>query len=99
MTTPTLEETRKELRNYLSAHDLPAGLGTEESACSVAAINLVLSGKLTDKIPDCMSGVLGAAILDLQDAMPDELRNSARYKAWLPSAIGTGSDNEEVQIY
>jgi hypothetical protein len=69
---------------------LPSGLGTEESACSIAAINLALTGELTDDIPDCMSEVIGRWIIPTQDAMPAELRNSPRWKSLLPLAAGTG---------
>jgi len=83
------------LKEYLETHTLPKGLGYEESACSIAAINLAISGKLTDDIPDCMSNVVGKAIIRLQDAMPDEMRNSDRYRAMLMTAPGTGRDKEQ----
>jgi len=97
MTTFT-PEARQKLEHYLATHDLPKGVGTEESACSLAAINLAMTGVLTDAIPDCMSPVLGMAIIRLQDAMPDEMRNSERYKQWLPNAAGTGRDLEDERL-
>ena len=87
-------EAQHKLKEYLDTHDLPAGLGTEESACSIAAINLAMTGELTDDIPKCMSEVLGRSTIHLQDAMPEEMRNSKRYKEWLPKAAGTGRDRE-----
>ena len=96
MTTYT-PEIRSKLEQYLATHTLPKGMGSEESACSIAAINLAISGKMTDEIPDCMSEVIGCATITLQDAMPDDMRNSARYKAWLPTAVGTGRDREQEQ--
>jgi hypothetical protein len=89
------QEHRAKLEEYLATHTLPKGLGTKESACSIAAINLAVSGTLTDKIPDCMSRVLGIATISLQDAMPDEMRNSLRYKALLPNMAGTGRKHEQ----
>ena len=74
---------------------LPVGLGNKENACSIAAINLALTGELTDDIPECMSKVIGRWIIVTQDAMPDELRNSARWKGLLPLAAGTGRDYEK----
>jgi len=91
-------EIRQKLEHYLATHDLPQGVGTEESACSIAAVNLALSGRLTDKIPDCMSDVIGQATIVLQDAMPAEMRNSARYKSWLPTAVGTGREQEQERL-
>ena len=49
MSTLTIEQTEA-IRAFLVGREIPAGLGTKESACSIAAINLALSGKLTDDI-------------------------------------------------
>jgi hypothetical protein len=91
-------EHRATLESYLNTHELPSGLGNEESACSIAAINLAISGELTDDIPDCMSKVLGQATIALQDAMPDEMRNSVRYKRLLPNMAGTGREQEKERL-
>jgi hypothetical protein len=91
-------EHKAKLEQYLATHTLPNGLGTEESACSIAAINLALSGELTDEIPDCMSDVLGRVAIALQDAMPGEMRNSERYKALLPEMAGTGRKHEQERL-
>ena len=74
--------------------NIPAGVGSKENACSIAAINLALSGKLTDVIPDCMSVVTGRWIIKIQDYAPAELRNSERWRRLLPLAAGTGRDRE-----
>jgi len=104
------EEHEAKLKQYLETHTFPVGVGieydevsgryvyAEESACSLAAINLAISGELTDKIPDCMSEVLGKAIIPLQDAMPDDMRNSARYRDMLITAPGTGRDKEQERL-
>jgi hypothetical protein len=91
-------EQRAKLEDYLANHILPSGLGSEESACSIAAINLAINGELKDNIPPCMSSVLGRATIRLQDAMPDEMRNSDRYKTLLPNMAGTGRDNEPERL-
>ena len=77
---------------------LPSGLGDEHAACSIAAINLALSGRLTDQIPDCMSEVIGRWIIDVQDAMPDAMRNSPEWKRLLPLAAGTGRKHETERL-
>ena len=92
------DEHRMKLEQYLAEHELPSGLGTEESACSIAAINLAVSGKLTDTIPDCMSKVLGQSTISLQDSMPAVMRNSERYKRLLPDMAGTGRDKEQERL-
>ncbi len=89
---------RLNLEAYLATHTLPKGLGNKQSACTLAAINLAMSGKLTDDIPACMSEVLGRAAIGLQDAMPTEMRNSLRYKALIPDMPGTGRAQEQERL-
>ncbi len=61
-----------------------------DSACSIAAINLALTGELTDRIPACMSDALGTWIIIVQDGMPHKMRNSKEWREMLPYAAGTG---------
>ena len=91
-------ENRTKLEDYLATHSLPSGLGTEESACTLAAINLAITGKLTDEIPSCMSLVLGGTAIRLQDVMPDQMRNSKRYKRLIPDMPGTGRERETERL-
>ena len=98
MTTVWTQEADARLRDYLASHELVAGIGTEESACSVAAINLALTGKVTDTIPKCMSKVVGQWMIVVQDAMPSEMRNSLDWKRLLPMAAGTGREREEERL-
>jgi hypothetical protein len=85
-------EDQNKITTFLASRHIPSGVGTKEEACSVAAINLALTGELTDRIPDCMSPVIGRWIIVVQDSMPDEMRNSAEWRALLPLAAGTGRD-------
>jgi hypothetical protein len=98
MTTKYTSDHRIKLEAYLATHTLPNGLGYRESACTLAAINLAMRGKLTDDIPACMSNVLGKATIQLQDAMPAEMRNSDRYKALIPNMPGTGRAHEAERL-
>jgi hypothetical protein len=97
MSTITTEQ-QQAIAAKLAGMTLPSGLGTEEAACSIAAINLALSGKLTDDIPDCMSKVIGKWIISVQDSMPDDMRNSDRWKSLLPRAAGTGRGKEKERL-
>ena len=92
------EQQQQAIAARLEGMTLPSGLGTEEAACSIAAINLALTGKLTADIPDCMSEVIGRWIIPIQDAMPDEIRNSVRWKSLLPLAAGTGRGMERERF-
>ena len=98
MTTVWTQEADARLRDYLASHELADGIGTEESACSVAAINLALTATVTDAIPKCMSKVIGQWMIVVQDAMPSEMRNSLDWKRLLPLAANTGGDREEERI-
>ena len=89
MTTITPEQ-QAAIAAYVNTHHLPSGLGTKEEACSIAAINLALTGELTDRVPACMSPVVGRWIIGVQDAMPDTMRNSIEWRNLLPLAAGTG---------
>lgn len=88
------KEDAQKIANFLKGKDLSRGLGSYNSPCSMAAINLALSGRLADSIPACMSQVIGNIIIRIQDAMPDCIRNSAEWKELLPLAAGTGRDKE-----
>jgi hypothetical protein len=97
--TMIFTETQKQkLEQYLASHHIPSGLGTENEACSIAAINLAISGRLTDEIPDCMSLVVGKWIIRIQDLMPDSIRNSLEWKQLLPLAAGTGREQERERL-
>ena len=89
---------RIKLETYLASRVLSRGLGRKESACTLAAINLAMYGELTDKIPACMSRALGYAAVELQDAMPDKMRNSLRYKSLIPDMPGTGRAQEQERL-
>lgn len=97
MSTITQEQTAA-IAAKLEGMALPQGLGDENAACSIAAINLALTGKLTDEIPACMSEVVGKWIIGVQDSMPHEMRNSARWKSLLPLAAGTGREREQERL-
>jgi hypothetical protein len=75
--------------------ELAVGVGTAEKACSIAALNLALTGTLTDKVPDCMSRVIGRWIIGVQDRMPATIRDSAAWRELLVLSAGTGRDHEE----
>jgi hypothetical protein len=97
MSTITNEQQTK-ITDTLARMHLPAGLGDRENACSIAAINLALTNTMTDDIPACMSKVIGHWIIGAQDFMPDAMRNSARWKALLPLAAGTGRGHERKRL-
>jgi hypothetical protein len=94
----TIEQEQSIAATISRMGGLSKGVGTKERACSVAAINLALNGRLTDEIPACMSPVIGKWIITVQDAMPETLRNSAEWRRLLPLAAGTGREHEGRRI-
>lgn len=82
-------EEKKRIEDFVMTHTLSRGLGTESEPCSIAAINYALSGNLSDVIPACMSPLIGRWIIEIQDSMPDAIRNSDEWRKLLPSAAGT----------
>jgi len=96
--TLTLEQQNRITKTLEAMPVLRVGLGNATSACSIAAINLALNGKLTDSIPACMSKVIGKWIVRIQDKMPAEIRNSPRWRSLLPLAAGTGRQREQERF-
>lgn len=94
MTTTFAPQWDTKLRNILSKATLSKGMGSRKDPCSLAAINLAITGELIDTVPACMSRVVGTWIIPIQDAMPAEMRNSPQWKELLPLAAGTGRDHE-----
>ena len=94
------DEADARLRAYLATpgRHIPTGLGTEDAACSVGAINLALTGELSGDVPGCMSRVIGHWIVVTQDKMPDAVRNSEGWRALLPLAAGTGREREAAHL-
>lgn len=91
-------EARQSIRDFLKGHTLSRGIGNKESACSIAAINLALDGRLTDEIPNCMSQIIGNWIIRVQDFMPNEIRNGNEWRNLLPFAAGTGRKSERARL-
>jgi hypothetical protein len=92
------KEQQDSIATLVQKMHLSRGVGNKESACSIAAINIALTGELTDRIPDCMSDVIGRWIIAIQDRMPAAMRNSSEWKRLLPLAAGTGKDNESERL-
>ena len=94
-TTLALQDT---IRAYMPRVELTQGLGTDaQHACTIAAINLALSGRLTDETPDCADEALCRWVILVQDAMPAEMLEAGdehgdRWRALIPCIAGTRDD-------
>lgn len=81
------------IRAVLADKQLRHGVGDFDSMCSVAAMNIGLTGRAMDRCPECMSKVIHSWVIAVQDAMPVEMINSPEWKSLLPFAAGTGTGN------
>ena len=89
----TAEHTER-LQRYLSTHELQPGIGTHEATCNMGAINIALSGTVTDSTPNCMSEVIGTWITYIHDYIPDAVRNSPAWHTLLARAAQSGRNHE-----
>jgi hypothetical protein len=102
---PTITDTqRAQLAEAFASPTLRIGegLGTtgpvdSGERCTIAEINLVLTGTLSAESHPCISEVIRRWVIAIQDAMGDELRNSPAWRAAAPLIAGTGTEDERVE--
>ena len=90
-----ISEWQASFLNKLKTQHIPSGLGNEGEECTVAAANMAISGRLTDQAHPCMSPVIVRWIIRIQDALPDDMRNSDEWKSAAVGLIGTGREHEQ----
>lgn len=81
-------ETIAEIREAFASSDLVLGAGVgrvDGPRCTIAEINLILTGELTDHPHPCISDVIRQWVMRVQDDMPSALRNAP---AWREAAVG-----------
>lgn len=79
---------------YRDGYNIPIGLGEEDQPCSIAAINLVLDDEFSDLIRPEMSYLIGQWMIQVQDWMPDHVRNGCVWKDLIVDSAWTGRENE-----
>lgn len=87
MTAEVTEETRARLRAALLDETFRLGMGVGTltgERCTMAAINLILTGKLNDAPHPCVSEVIRRWVMRVQDVIPGRIRNSL---AWRTAAV------------
>ena len=83
---------KDKLREVIQSNVFVHGLGSAGHACTVGAINLAVTGKVREDCPDCMCPVLHAFVIPLQDAMPEDLLNSQRWRDIAYRLAGSKAD-------
>lgn len=91
-------EIRAKYAEFLHTHKLVHGVGTADSPCTIAALNIAATGIVTDERPACMSAVIHLWIIQIQDHMPLDMLNSEEWIAAAIDAPGTGNDHEKERI-
>ena len=93
-----MTDQSQKIASLLSTVTLGHGVGTKARPCTMAAINLAIDGRLTDEIPECVSPVIGNWVIIIQDAMPLDRLNGARWRALVPAIAGTGREHDGERI-
>src|SRR5882757_7335057 len=83
---------QRELIHLNLQKHLRQGLGTQDEPCTIAAINLALTGRLTDELHPCVSPIVRAWVIKVQDAMPGEIRNGSQWRAAAEGIAGSAAD-------
>jgi hypothetical protein len=90
------------IANYLTQVNLTHGVGQDEhNACSIAALNLALTGNLTDEDPtQCMCPIIRSWVIVVQDSLPLYMMNEghkhgARWREALPFVAGSRDPSKE----
>jgi hypothetical protein len=86
-------------RRLLKQGHIPTGLGTDDEACTIAAINLALTGELTDDDPsECMCPVIRRWTITVQDRMPADIRDSREWREAAVQIAGSRSTSEVERL-
>lgn len=71
---------------------LSKDLGTPSCPCSIGAVNIALTGRLTDHTPPGVDSLLSCLTVQMQDSCPATIcRESEDWRRLLPLLVGTGS--------
>lgn len=88
---------QKLVATFVTGATLGQGLNDSQTPCTIAAINLTLSGRFSDDCPECMSPELCDFVIYLQDSITHECRNSAEWKSVIPLLLDTKDQNAEIK--
>lgn len=81
---------REKARAWLAEHpQLSEGQGSGDRLCSIAALNMAVTGRLSDARPTCVARSLYDWVIAVQDAMPEAIRQSPAWAEQLPRLIGS----------
>lgn len=92
-----MNEIQSLVASFVTSATLGKGLDNSKTPCTIAAINLTLSGRYTDECPECMSPELCDFVVVLQDRLSNKCRNSAEWKSIIPLLLNTKDQDAEIK--
>jgi hypothetical protein len=92
-----VNQLQSQVASFVTNTTLGQGLDDSQTPCTIAAINLTLSGRFTDDCPRCMSQELCDFVIILQDSLSHESRNSPEWKSVIPLLLNTKDQNEKIK--
>ena len=92
-----MNQLQSQVATFVTAATLGQGLNDSQTPCTIAAINLTLTGRFTDNCPECMSPELCDFVVILQDSLSHECRNSPEWKSVIPLLLNTKDQNAEIK--
>ena len=95
MAITELTQDQQKVKALLATHPhLSVGVGNEEEMCTIAAINMALTGRVSDDTHPCISPVIRGWVIVTQDAMPDAIRDSEAWRECVPLIAGSAASAE-----
>ena len=99
----TMTELQTKVRDNLDGLTLVHGVGgfkdeDMHNACTVSAINLALTGVLTDRRPDCVHPVIHAWVIPVQDQVSVGVLNGNEWRGLVPLIAGTVGFEDRLPI-
>ena len=90
-----LTQDQQKVKALLATHPhLSVGVGNEEEMCTIAAINMALTGKVSDTLHPCVSPVIHKWVIVTQDAIPGAIRDSEAWRECVPLIAGSVASEE-----
>jgi hypothetical protein len=91
------QETREQVARECATRRMVTGTGDhgEGTACLMSAVNLGLTGRLTDKHHPYVSEAVRGLVVGLHDSLPDAVRSGQAWRSLGPLMLGTGDDGHD----
>lgn len=90
-----LTQDQQKVKDFLDSHPhLSKGVVNEEEMCTIAVVNMALTGRLTAGLHPCVSHIIHKWVIVTQDSMPDAIRDSGAWRESIPLIAGSAASEE-----